>query len=60
MGKLRTSDDTYYQAWLPYMTKIGQIIAANQITRGGVCIKSSPRTMRHADMGCVARHPLPG
>jgi hypothetical protein len=36
MGKLRTSDETYYQAWLPWVTKVGQIIAANEITKGGV------------------------
>ncbi|KAJ5639594.1 uncharacterized protein N7484_007456 [Penicillium longicatenatum] len=38
MGTLRTSDAAYYQAWLPYMTKIGQIIAANEITKGGPVI----------------------
>ncbi|KAI3004067.1 CAZyme family GH35 [Aspergillus niger] len=38
MGKLRTSDEAYHQAWLPYMRKVGQIIAANQITRGGPVI----------------------
>jgi hypothetical protein len=35
-GNLRTSDQTYYQAWLPWVTKMGEIIAANQITNGGV------------------------
>ena len=39
MGKLRTSDEAYHQAWLPYMRKVGQIIAANQITKGGVCVQ---------------------
>ncbi|PYH32129.1 glycoside hydrolase family 35 protein [Aspergillus neoniger CBS 115656] len=38
MGKLRTSDEAYHQAWLPYMRKVGQIIAANQITKGGPVI----------------------
>ena len=36
MGKLRTSDQTYYQAWLPWVSAIGQVVAANQITNGGV------------------------
>lgn len=36
LGKIRTGDETYHQAWLPWITKIGRIIAANQITRGGV------------------------
>ncbi|KAJ9154763.1 Glycosyl hydrolase family 35 [Pleurostoma richardsiae] len=38
LGNLRTSDDTYYQAWLPWVTAIGKIIAANQITNGGPVI----------------------
>ncbi|RAK90054.1 family 35 glycosyl hydrolase [Aspergillus costaricaensis CBS 115574] len=38
MGKLRTSDEAYHQAWLPYMRKVGQIIAASQITKGGPVI----------------------
>lgn len=37
LGKIRTGDETYHQAWLPWITKIGRIIAANQITEGGVC-----------------------
>jgi beta-galactosidase GanA len=36
LGNLRTSDETYYQAWLPWVTKVGEIIAANEITKGGV------------------------
>lgn len=36
MGEIRTSDETYYQAWLPWVQKVGEIIAANQITEGGV------------------------
>lgn len=36
IGKLRTSDETFHQAWLPWVTKIGEIIAANEITKGGV------------------------
>lgn len=37
IGKLRTSDDKYFQAWLPFITEVGKIIAANQVDRGGVC-----------------------
>lgn len=37
-GNLRTSDEAYHQAWLPYITRVGEIIAANQITRGGPVI----------------------
>jgi hypothetical protein len=33
---LRTSDETYHQAWLPWVNEIGQILSANQITKGGV------------------------
>jgi hypothetical protein len=35
---LRTSDETYHQAWIPWVQKIGAIIAANQITNGGPVI----------------------
>ncbi|KAG9232521.1 putative beta-galactosidase C [Amylocarpus encephaloides] len=38
LGNLRTSDATYHQAWLPFITKIGQIIANNEITKGGTVI----------------------
>ncbi|KAK9416193.1 putative Family 35 glycosyl hydrolase [Seiridium unicorne] len=38
IGEVRTSDETYHQAWLPWVTKVGQIIAANQITEGGPVI----------------------
>ncbi|KAK8114857.1 hypothetical protein PG999_006926, partial [Apiospora kogelbergensis] len=38
LGKIRTGDETYHQAWLPWITKIGRIIAANQITEGGPVI----------------------
>ncbi|RDW84730.1 glycoside hydrolase family 35 protein [Coleophoma cylindrospora] len=38
LGTLRTSDETYHQAWLPYITAIGQIIAANEVTKGGPVI----------------------
>lgn len=38
MGNIRTSDDTYYNAWLPWVQKIGAIVAANQITEGGPVI----------------------
>ncbi|EPS35567.1 hypothetical protein H072_11078 [Dactylellina haptotyla CBS 200.50] len=37
-GKLRTSDATYHQAWLPYVNALGPIIARNQITEGGPII----------------------
>lgn len=36
IGAIRTADETYHQAWLPWVTQVGQIIAANQITEGGV------------------------
>lgn len=35
-GKIRTSDENYYKGWLPFITEVGKIIAANQITNGGV------------------------
>jgi Glycosyl hydrolases family 35 len=35
-GSLRTGDETYHQSWLPWVTNIGKIIAANEITKGGV------------------------
>lgn len=38
LGSLRTSDDTYHEAWLPWIEKIGAIIAANQVTNGGPVI----------------------
>ncbi|KAH8892873.1 family 35 glycosyl hydrolase [Thozetella sp. PMI_491] len=38
LGKLRTSDETHHQAWLPWVQQIGKIIAANQITNGGSVI----------------------
>lgn len=37
-GNVRTSDETYYNAWLPFIQKVGAIIAANQITEGGPVI----------------------
>ncbi|KAL9090306.1 MAG: hypothetical protein Q9165_005339 [Trypethelium subeluteriae] len=37
-GKLRTSDETYYQAWLPWVQEIGNILIKNQITEGGPVI----------------------
>lgn len=37
-GSIRTSDETYYNAWLPFIQKVGAIIAANQITEGGPVI----------------------
>ncbi|ROW12073.1 hypothetical protein VMCG_00471 [Cytospora schulzeri] len=38
LGKLRTGDETYHEAWLPWVQKVGAIIAANQITNGGPVI----------------------
>ncbi|TPX14294.1 uncharacterized protein E0L32_005490 [Thyridium curvatum] len=38
MGNLRTSDETYHQAWLPWISAVGKIIARNQITEGGPVI----------------------
>jgi beta-galactosidase GanA len=38
LGNLRTSDETYHEAWLPWVQQIGAILAANQITNGGVRI----------------------
>ncbi|KAF2766987.1 hypothetical protein EJ03DRAFT_390675 [Teratosphaeria nubilosa] len=35
LGKLRTSDETYHQAWLPWIAAIGEILAKNQVTQGG-------------------------
>jgi hypothetical protein len=43
IGSIRTADETYHQAWLPWVTKVGEIIAANQITEGGVSIQSPKR-----------------
>lgn len=61
MGKLRTSDEAFHQAWLPYMRKVGQIIAANQITRGGVCKQLPPVVrVRFANLKRVARYTLTG
>ncbi|KAF2255109.1 glycoside hydrolase family 35 protein [Trematosphaeria pertusa] len=34
-GKLRTSDETYHQAWSEWIEEVGAIIAKNQITNGG-------------------------
>lgn len=36
MGVLRTADETYHQAWLQWVKQVGKILAANQITKGGV------------------------
>ncbi|KAH8674059.1 family 35 glycosyl hydrolase [Xylariales sp. PMI_506] len=38
IGKIRTADETYYEAWLPFITAVGEIIAKNQITNGGPVI----------------------
>ncbi|KAI0128537.1 family 35 glycosyl hydrolase [Xylariales sp. AK1849] len=38
IGAIRTADETYHQAWLPFITEVGKIIAKNQITEGGPVI----------------------
>ncbi|KAK0124585.1 hypothetical protein ONS95_009534 [Cadophora gregata] len=38
LGNLRTGDATYHDAWLPWITQIGEIIARNEITKGGPVI----------------------
>ncbi|PMD66574.1 glycoside hydrolase family 35 protein [Hyaloscypha bicolor E] len=38
LGSLRTSDETYHQAWLPWITNVGEILAKNEITKGGPII----------------------
>ncbi|KAJ5298628.1 lung carbonyl reductase [Penicillium atrosanguineum] len=38
MGETRTSAESYYERWLPWILNIGKIIAANQITNGGPVI----------------------
>lgn len=38
LGKLRTSDETYHQAWLPWMQEVNAILAKNQIDNGGPII----------------------
>lgn len=38
MGSERTSASSYYDRWLPWILKIGKIIADNQITHGGPVI----------------------
>ncbi|PVH74545.1 glycoside hydrolase family 35 protein [Cadophora sp. DSE1049] len=38
LGNLRTGDATYHQAWLPWIIQIGEIIARNEITKGGPVI----------------------
>ncbi|KAK7545840.1 glycoside hydrolase superfamily [Phyllosticta citricarpa] len=34
-GDLRTSDETYYEAWKPWIRAVGDILARNQVTEGG-------------------------
>lgn len=38
MGELRTSDETYHEAWLPWIMEVGAILAENQVTHGGPVI----------------------
>lgn len=35
LGSLRTADETYHQAWLPWIQAVGSIIARNQLSNGG-------------------------
>lgn len=37
-GNYRTSDETYRKAWSEWISKVGEIIAKNQITNGGPVI----------------------
>jgi len=37
-GKYRTSDETYHQAWKPWVQQVGAILKKNQITNGGPVI----------------------
>ncbi|GAB7358299.1 hypothetical protein MBLNU230_g2373t1 [Neophaeotheca triangularis] len=37
-GEYRTADERFYEAWLPWITEMGKIIARNQITEGGPVI----------------------
>ncbi|PYH99852.1 beta-galactosidase [Aspergillus ellipticus CBS 707.79] len=37
-GTLRAGDATYQEAWTPWVERIGEIIAANSITKGGPVI----------------------
>jgi hypothetical protein len=37
-GKLRSSNESYHEAWMPWIQEIGKIIAKNQITNGGPVI----------------------
>ncbi|PWY88191.1 beta-galactosidase B [Aspergillus heteromorphus CBS 117.55] len=37
-GTLRANDATYHDAWTPWVERIGEIIAANSITKGGPVI----------------------
>jgi beta-galactosidase GanA len=35
-GGLRENSTAYYNAWLPYVTKIGEILGKNEVANGGV------------------------
>lgn len=37
-GSYRTSDETYHQAWLPWIQEVSAVLAKNQITNGGPVI----------------------
>jgi len=37
-GVPRTHDEAYHQAWLPFVTKVGQVFARNSVVEGGMAI----------------------
>jgi len=37
-GALRSSNEVYHQAWLPWITNVNQILARNEIDKGGPVI----------------------
>lgn len=55
MGNLRTSDEAYHKAWLPFIDGITKIIAANQITEGGVR-PNSDSTKYYTSLPLTASH----
>jgi hypothetical protein len=38
LGNYRTSDQTYYEAWEPWIKEINKVLVKNQITQGGPVI----------------------
>lgn len=49
MGDLRTSDETYYQSWLPWITNIGKILAQNQWPHGNVILDQIENELQETD-----------